>query len=175
MINFCPVVFSIRMIDHAFCWIHGSHQRQVARQREEAAQLRVKVMQDQPTVVNLQEISCCILRSQDGYNGWKYQAVFFGDEPPRLTYHVGSCCFVLRSRHPTVHQNTNRQVFPKNGRQICMVILFPRRVLCQSTQRCCFWAGMCRFHFTGGFTWSNPLKITWILDDMGSSNKEVKM
>ena len=29
-------------------------QRQVARQREEAAQLRVKVMQDQPTVVNLE-------------------------------------------------------------------------------------------------------------------------
>lgn len=82
------------------------------------------------------------------------------------------CCCVLRSRHPTVHQNSNGKCFPKNGRQFCMVILFPRRVVCQSTQRCCF--GL-EYAVSTLFTWSNPLKITWILHDMGSSNKEVKM
>lgn len=50
------------------------------------------------------------------------------------------CCCVLRSRHPTVFSEYQWQwqVFSKSGRQFFMVILFPRRVVCQSTQRCCF-------------------------------------
>ena len=69
-----------------------------------------------------------------------YQAAEKRDEPSRLTYHVESCCCVLRSRHSTVlsEYQWQWQVFSKSGRQFFMVILFPRRVVCQSTQRCCF-------------------------------------
>lgn len=62
-------------------------QRQVARQREEAAQLRVKVMQDQRSVVSLEVkwLARIYAGSAWIFHGCFYQAAKKRDEPPRLT------------------------------------------------------------------------------------------